>query len=118
MVSIKSIFQLLIILFAFSACENIYQASGFVHSTNGEKPLENVIIRLNLPESNIVMDSVLTDRDGLFKVQSGAVGCVPKCPKVELEFIRDDYAILTLNYTEIDPLQKDSLIVKLKPKEN
>lgn len=77
MVINKSILQLLIFLFSFSACENIYQVSGSVYSVNEEKPLENVLVRLNLSESNIVMDSVWTDREGLFKVQSGNVSCVP-----------------------------------------
>lgn len=75
-----------------------------------------MLVRLKLTDSNTVMDSVYTNSNGFFKVQSGAAGCVPKCPEARIEFVKEDFAILTLEYSEIDPELKDSLIVKLKPK--
>jgi hypothetical protein len=108
------VFFAVLLLFA-SACETIYWSQGSVYSAENEQPLENVLVRLKLTDSNTVMDSVYTNSKGLFKVQSGAAGCVPNCPKASIEFVKEDFAILTLEYLEIDPELKDSLIVKLKP---
>ncbi len=87
-----------LILLSICSCENILESSGFIYDASTDKPLDSVIVKTYVIDGSKRQyhSEMLTDSTGLYTAASRLVGCVPECPDLAVEFIKDGYGTLEL----------------------
>lgn len=87
-INLKIVLLNICVTFFLLSCEGIVGGSGKVISSSTREPLENVQIVLFLNDDSVQVN--YTNEQGLFAMER-LVGCIPKCPKGELEFRKSGY---------------------------
>ena len=69
-----------------SSCEGDIYAEGIIYDSSTKEPIDSVKCVIT-PKGEIQF----SDKFGKYSVSTGLVGCVPRCPDVDVEFSKPEY---------------------------